>query len=271
MRSAWLAAVAAFALALDLAASSVYVDRRGRAGARRPPRRARRRRRDAGPRVQGPVHRHGLRRPRPARSCSSRRSSRRSWATRSGSRSQPYARYRIVDPLRFYQALRTPEAANVQLGLIVSSAARRALGQAPLHGPAHRRARKDPRRHQDGGRGEGRAARRIGRRGAVPPRRPAVRDQPGDLRPHEIRAPARGEGVARARLRMGAADPGQGGPRPHRASCPRPNAPRRSRAARATPRRTGRSRTPSRRTRSSTRWSGRSRPTRARSPPPRRP
>ena len=45
---------------------------------------------------------------------------------------QPYARYRIVDPLRFYQALRTPEAANVQLGLIVSSAARRALGQAPL-------------------------------------------------------------------------------------------------------------------------------------------
>jgi len=45
---------------------------------------------------------------------------------------QPYARYRIVDPLRFYQAVRTPEAANTQLGLLVSSAARRALGQAPL-------------------------------------------------------------------------------------------------------------------------------------------
>ena len=45
---------------------------------------------------------------------------------------QPYARYRIVDPLRFYQALRTPEAANAQLSLLVSSAARRALGQAPL-------------------------------------------------------------------------------------------------------------------------------------------
>ena len=45
---------------------------------------------------------------------------------------QPYARYRIVDPLRFYQALKNPEAANVQLGLLVSSAARRALGQAPL-------------------------------------------------------------------------------------------------------------------------------------------
>jgi membrane protease subunit HflC len=45
---------------------------------------------------------------------------------------QPYARYRIVDPLRFYQALRTPEAANVQLAQFVSSSARRALGQAPL-------------------------------------------------------------------------------------------------------------------------------------------
>ena len=45
---------------------------------------------------------------------------------------QPYARYRIVDPLRFYQALHTPEAANVQLAQFVSSSARRALGQAPL-------------------------------------------------------------------------------------------------------------------------------------------
>jgi modulator of FtsH protease HflC len=45
---------------------------------------------------------------------------------------QPYARYRIVDPLRFYQAVRTLEAANAQLSELVSSSARRALGQAPL-------------------------------------------------------------------------------------------------------------------------------------------
>jgi membrane protease subunit HflC len=45
---------------------------------------------------------------------------------------QPYARFRIVDPLRFYQALRTPEAANAQLAQLVSSSTRRALGQAPL-------------------------------------------------------------------------------------------------------------------------------------------
>jgi modulator of FtsH protease HflC len=45
---------------------------------------------------------------------------------------QPYARYRIVNPLRFYQALRTPEAANAQLAQLVSSSTRRALGRAPL-------------------------------------------------------------------------------------------------------------------------------------------
>ncbi len=45
---------------------------------------------------------------------------------------RPYARYRIVDPLRFYQALRTNEAANAQLAQLVSSSARRELGQVPL-------------------------------------------------------------------------------------------------------------------------------------------
>ena len=45
---------------------------------------------------------------------------------------QPYARYRIVDPLRFYQALRTSETANAQLAQLVSSSARRELGQVTL-------------------------------------------------------------------------------------------------------------------------------------------
>jgi modulator of FtsH protease HflC len=45
---------------------------------------------------------------------------------------QPYTRYRIVDPLRFYQALGTPEAANAQLAQIVSSSTRQELGQVPL-------------------------------------------------------------------------------------------------------------------------------------------
>ena len=46
---------------------------------------------------------------------------------------QPYARYRIVDPLRFYQALRTDEQARAQLSQIVSSSMRRELGEVPLN------------------------------------------------------------------------------------------------------------------------------------------
>jgi membrane protease subunit HflC len=45
---------------------------------------------------------------------------------------QPLARYRIVDPLLFYQALRTVDAARAQLGQLVGSVVRRELGQATL-------------------------------------------------------------------------------------------------------------------------------------------
>jgi len=45
---------------------------------------------------------------------------------------QTYARYRIADPLRFYQSLRTPELANAQLGQLVSSSLRKELGQVNL-------------------------------------------------------------------------------------------------------------------------------------------
>lgn len=45
---------------------------------------------------------------------------------------QPYTRYRIVDPLRFHQALRTIEQARAQLAQLVSSSVRRELGQTPL-------------------------------------------------------------------------------------------------------------------------------------------
>jgi len=45
---------------------------------------------------------------------------------------QPYIRYRIVDPLRFYQALRTVDQARLQLGQLVNSSLRRELGQVPL-------------------------------------------------------------------------------------------------------------------------------------------
>ena len=45
---------------------------------------------------------------------------------------QTYARYRIVDPLRFYQSLRTLDQANLQLGQLISSSLRKQLGQVSL-------------------------------------------------------------------------------------------------------------------------------------------
>lgn len=43
-----------------------------------------------------------------------------------------YARFRIGDPLRFYQAVRTLEQANAQLTQMISSSLRRELGQVQL-------------------------------------------------------------------------------------------------------------------------------------------
>jgi len=47
---------------------------------------------------------------------------------------QTYTRYRIADPLRFYQSLRTLEQAAAQLTQLVSSALRRELGRVMLRG-----------------------------------------------------------------------------------------------------------------------------------------
>jgi membrane protease subunit HflC len=41
-----------------------------------------------------------------------------------------FLRYRIVDPLKFYQTVRSPELANNQLGFILNSSVRRVLGEA---------------------------------------------------------------------------------------------------------------------------------------------
>ena len=131
MRSRWLAAIAAVALALDLIVSSVYVVSEGeqalvvRLGA-----------------PVGVVDQPGLKVKAPFIDTvyvTSTRSllleppvEQAIMGDQKRLELQPYARYRIVDPLRFYQALRTPEAANAQLAQLVSSSARRELGQIPL-------------------------------------------------------------------------------------------------------------------------------------------
>lgn len=43
-----------------------------------------------------------------------------------------FARYRIIDPVRFFQSLRTEAAANAQMGSVVNSAMRRVLGSVTL-------------------------------------------------------------------------------------------------------------------------------------------
>jgi membrane protease subunit HflC len=45
-----------------------------------------------------------------------------------------FLRYRIVDPLKFYQTVGSPERANSQLGFILNSAVRRVLGDANMTG-----------------------------------------------------------------------------------------------------------------------------------------
>lgn len=44
-----------------------------------------------------------------------------------------FTRFYIADPLKFYQSVRSVDLANTQLGQIVGSSFRRALGRVPLH------------------------------------------------------------------------------------------------------------------------------------------
>ena len=131
MRSRWLAAVAIVALALDLIVSSIYIVNEGeqalvvRLGA-----------------PVGVVAQPGLKLKAPFIDTVYLTSTRSLlleppveqaiMGDQKRLEVQPYARYRIVDPLLFYQALRTPEVANAQLAQLVSSSARRELGQVPL-------------------------------------------------------------------------------------------------------------------------------------------
>jgi hypothetical protein len=113
---------------------------------------------------------------------------------------ETYTRFRIADPLRFYQSLHTVEQARAQLTEILSSSVRRELGQVML-----RSLMSDERIRIVAAKGA--AARHRGRRSAYPSRRPAVRDEPSHLRPHEVGTSARSQGIASTGFRMGSANP----------------------------------------------------------------
>ena len=101
-----------------------------------------------------------------------------------------FARYRIQDPLKFYQTVGSVERANSQLSILLNSALRRVLGEATLTAcgagrslPAHG-ARPRPAQHR------GTGVRHLDRRRPHPARRPAGAEQPGGVPAHADRASA---------------------------------------------------------------------------------
>jgi membrane protease subunit HflC len=102
-----------------------------------------------------------------------------------------FARYRITDPLRFYQSIGSIPAANSQLGTILNSALRRVLGESTfIQLVRDRRGRRED-----------------------PACGPSRSEQSGDLPAHADRAPARSRGNPRAGRGTGAAHAGAIRPR----------------------------------------------------------
>ena len=89
-----------------------------------------------------------------------------------------FIRYRIVDPLRFYQSVGGIAGANNQLASVLNSAVRRVLSEANQTRDRARRARRPDGQDQGSGQSRGAQIRRHGRRRAHPPGRSA----PADLR-----------------------------------------------------------------------------------------
>ena len=153
-----------------------------------------------------------------------------------------FARYKITDPLRYYQTLGSLAAANSQLGTLLNAGLRRVLGEATFtHVVRDDRSALMGRIREALDRDAARLRHRRRRR-ADPPRRSAGAEQPGGLSAHADRTPARGRGIPRARRAARAGNPLARGPRRHRPGRRRDlDAPNRS-AARATASATGFSR-----------------------------
>ena len=173
-----------------------------------------------------------------------------------------FARYKITDPLRFYQTVSTVEGANSRLSTLLNSALRRVLGENTLTHVVRdeRGALMAQGARAARARGEGLRHRR--RRRADPPRRSAGAEQPGGLPAHADRAAARSRRVPRAGQPACAGNPRQGRPRRHGAAR-RGDSRRRTRsAAKATASATASSPMRSAGIRTSSRSIGRCRPTR---------
>ena len=173
-----------------------------------------------------------------------------------------FARYRIEDPLQFYQTLGSIAGANSQLSILLNSALRRVLGEKTMTDVVRDERQQLMTRVRELLDKEVAGLRHQRDRCSNPPRRPAGAEQPGGLSAHADRTSARGGGIPRARL---AARRRKSAPGPIATSpCCSPmrrRSPSRS-AARATANATASSPMPSARTRTSSRSTARCRPTR---------
>ncbi len=104
-----------------------------------------------------------------------------------------FARYRIQEPLRFYQTVNTVQGANSQLSVLLNAAAlRRVLGEATLTTCVRDERAQLMARCARATRQGSAGLRHLGRRRANPPRGSAGTEQPGGVSAHADGAATRG-------------------------------------------------------------------------------
>ena len=118
-----------------------------------------------------------------------------------------FGRYRIVNPLLFYQSVGTVAVAESRLSVVLNSAVRRVLGDASFIDVVRDRRAQLMEQITRAGRQPSRCPRREGRRCEDPPCRPSGSEQSGNLPTHADRAPTQGSADSRGRRAAGPADP----------------------------------------------------------------
>ena len=127
-----------------------------------------------------------------------------------------FARYRITDPLRFYQTVGEAGASSqLAIPAQLSAAQRARRRHAGRRGAQHARATDVAGARRP--RSRGAAVRHSSRRRAHPPRRSAGAEQPSGLPAHANRAAARSSRIPRPRQPEEPGNSRQGRPRRHRA------------------------------------------------------
>ena len=128
-----------------------------------------------------------------------------------------FARYRIQEPLRFYQTVNTVAGRQLAAFRAAQRGASARAGRGHAHPCGARRARAVDGAGARATRQGGAGLRHLGRRRANPPRRSAGTEQPGGVSAHADGAAARGRRVPRPGQPEVAGNPLQGRPRRDRA------------------------------------------------------